>query len=277
MTGPVRGAIGVPADELTSCCARLYESDVVRLLLGDSLHPSGLRLTDRLAGLMRLSPESRVLDVACGRGESALHLARTVRCRVVGVDAGANTVVEANLRARDAGLADRVTFEVGRATCLDAPDASFDAVICECAFCTFPDKLQAAREFARVLRPGGVIGISDVTTSGALPAELQGLLAWVACIADAQPLQGYASQLRTAGLHIDVIEEHNDALHELVDAVRQRLVGASLLAATGRIGIQTVDVETGRRLAAATVDAVNQGTLGYGIVVASQTAAAPRV
>ena len=36
-------------------------------------------------------------------------------------------------------------------------------MICECAFCTFPDKRAAASEFARVLKPGGKVGLSDLT------------------------------------------------------------------------------------------------------------------
>lgn len=270
MTSPLRDLplADVPLDERASCCVRAYESDWARLLLGDSLHPGGRRLTQRLATLLRLGPDSRVLDVAAGRGESALHLAATFGCRIVGVDAGALNIAEARRRAHDSGLDHLVSFELGDATRIDVADAAFDAVICECAFCTFADKRQAASEFARALRRGGAVGISDITCSGTLPAELQGLLAWIACIADALPSEGYASLLREAGLHVDVVEEHDDALHELIDAVRQRLLGAGLLAAIGGSG---VDVEDARRLAVAAVDAVNQGALGYAIVCASKS------
>ena len=60
---------------LKQCCAKLYESDLVKLLLGDSFHPGGLRLTERLGSLLRLTAESRVLDVASGNGTSAFFLA----------------------------------------------------------------------------------------------------------------------------------------------------------------------------------------------------------
>ena len=51
------------ATELKQCCANLYESDIAKLLLGDSFHPGGLKLTERLARLLQLGPQSRVLDV----------------------------------------------------------------------------------------------------------------------------------------------------------------------------------------------------------------------
>src|SRR5260370_6973162 len=68
------------------CCAQLYESDLAKILLGDSFHPGGLRLTERLGSLLRLTAESRVLDVASGKGASAFFLAEQFRCHVVGVD-----------------------------------------------------------------------------------------------------------------------------------------------------------------------------------------------
>lgn len=57
-----------------------------------------------------------------------------------------------------------------------------------------------ASEITRVLRPGGRLGLSDLARSGPLPAELEGLLAWIACIADAQPVDRYVEYLATAGL-----------------------------------------------------------------------------
>ena len=55
----------------------------------------------------------------------------------------------------------KVRFHLGDAERLPLPDNTFDALVCECAFCTFPDKATAAAEFARVLRPGGRVGIAD--------------------------------------------------------------------------------------------------------------------
>ncbi len=152
--------------ELKSCCAALYQSDFARMLLGDSFHPGGLRLTARLGEQLRLGPNARVLDVASGTGESALFLARQFGCQVVGVDFGSQSVKEAKSRAGAAQVDHLLSFVQGDAEHLDFPDGGFDAVVCECAFCTFPDKRAATSEFARVLRPGGLVGMSDLTRSG---------------------------------------------------------------------------------------------------------------
>src|SRR5580658_7508364 len=88
--------------ELKSCCAALYQSDFAHMLLGDSFHPGGLRLTARLGEQLSLGPNARVLDVASGTGESALFLARQFGCQVVGVDFGSESVKEGNSRAEAA-------------------------------------------------------------------------------------------------------------------------------------------------------------------------------
>src|SRR5258707_15530641 len=93
------------ANDVKQCCAQLYESDLARILLGDSFHPGGLRLTERLGELLHLTPESRVLDVASGKGTSALFLAERFGCHVVGLDYSGQNVTQANELAAAKGLA----------------------------------------------------------------------------------------------------------------------------------------------------------------------------
>lgn len=252
--------------DVKSCCATLYESDFARLLLGDSFHPGGLRLTERLGELLELGPGTRVLDVASGKGESAIFLAGRFGCTVVGIDFGTANSREAADRAASAGVAGRVTFQQGDAERLPLADASFDAVICECAFCTFPDKPAAAREFARVLKPGGRLGLSDLTRSAKLPPELEGLLAWIACIADARPAAEYISYLASAGIAALGVEPHDEALAEMVRDIQGKLLGAEVLSKLKKLDLEGVDLEQAKRLARAAAEAVRAKTLGYAIV-----------
>jgi len=255
---------------LKTCCAALYESDWARLLLGDSFHPGGLALTQRLGELLGLRPGQRVLDVAAGKGASAVFLAQHFGCEVVGVDYGPGAVAEATALAEEVGLADRVCFEQGDAERLRFGGGSFDAVICECAFCTFPDKAAAAGEFARVLRPGGRVGLSDLTRTGSLPPELEGLLAWIACIADARPVDEYLSYLETAGFVADRVEPHDAVLGEMIHGVRTRLLGAELLVKLKKLDLPGADFEQAKALARSAVEAVRRGQLGYALIVGTK-------
>jgi arsenite methyltransferase len=214
---------GAGSPEIKQCCATAYGSEAARFLLGESFHPGGVDLTLELGGLLALTADSRVLDVAAGRGTSALALAERFGCRVTGVDLSAANVAEANARAAAHGFAERVTFLAADAERLPFDPASFDAIVCECAFCTFPDKARAAAEFARVLCPQGRVGISDLTRSAARLPDLDGLLAWVACIGDAQPLNRYADWLRGAGFAVTTAAPRDECLRSMVSSIRGRL------------------------------------------------------
>ncbi len=273
MTNPSGAATPVDATELKSCCANLYESDLARLLLGESFHPGGVELTTRLGTLLGLHPGQRVLDVAAGPGTSAIHLARTFGCAVVGVDFGAANIAHANAAAAAAGVAELATFLQGDAEQLPVDAGTFDAVVCECAFCTFPDKPTAAAEFARVLRPGGQVGLSDLTRNGPIPDDLQGLLAWVACIADARPIPEYTAYLAAAGLRVATIEPHDEALTQMVRDIQGKLLGAELLAKLNKLTLPgTINFAEARALARSAAQAVQAGQFGYAIITAQRPA-----
>jgi arsenite methyltransferase len=261
---------GTDQASLKQCCANLYESDLARILLGDSFHPGGLELTARLGALLDLGPESKILDVASGRGASAIFLARKFGCDVLGVDYGQHNVESAREEAAAAGLDQKIRFERGDAESLKLPDASFDAIICECAFCTFPDKAGAAGEFMRLLRPGGKAGISDLTRDPALPQDLQGLLSWISCIADAQPIAQYTGILKAAGMAIEQIEPHDEALAAMVRQIGMRLLGAEVMAGLERIHLPGIDFQEANRVAKAALTAVEAGQLGYALITASK-------
>jgi ubiquinone/menaquinone biosynthesis C-methylase UbiE len=258
------------ATEVKTCCAAAYSSDWAKLLLGDSFHPGGLALSERLGALIELAPGQRVLDVASGKGATALHLAQRFGCEIVGIDYSGESVRAATAAAEAANLSHLVSFQQGDAERLKAFDTEFDAVICECAFCTFPDKPTAAAEFVRVLKPGGRVGLSDLTRAGEIPPDLQGLLAWIACIADAQPLDEYSRYLADAGLTPDLVEEHDDALADLVHDIRGKLLGAELLLKLKQIELPNVDFEQARSMARAASDAVQAKRFGYAIITATK-------
>ena len=264
------GLANIAPAEVKQCCARLYEGDFATYLLGDSFHPGGPELTTRLGTLLNLQPGQHVLDVASGTGASAMLLSERFGVHVLGIDLSVRNIERGVMEADRRGLSGLVQFRVGDAEHLPVPDAAFDALICECAFCTFPDKAAAAGEFARVLRPGGAVGLSDVTKHAGPAGELTDLMAWIACLADAMPGEGYADWLRLAGFRSVQVEVHDDALYAMVNVVRTRLLGAEVLAGLNTLDVSGVDMESARHLARQAQKAVSSGRLGYAVIVGSR-------
>ena len=98
-----------------SCCATIYADPAVSQILGDSFHPGGLELTAELGRGLQLTSRDIVIDVACGRGTSALHLAKTFGCQVIGIDLSEPNLDLARSRASDLGLEDLCSFMLGDA------------------------------------------------------------------------------------------------------------------------------------------------------------------
>jgi len=137
--------------------------DAVELSGIETLHPGGLALSKRAGEVAGLRPGLSVLDVSSGRGTQALFYARTFGVSVMGIDISEEMVRVARTRASRDGLSDRVRFEFGDSQKLPLPDASFDAVINECAV-GIPDDSQAVlNEMVRVVRPGGPVVIHEST------------------------------------------------------------------------------------------------------------------
>jgi SAM-dependent methyltransferase len=110
-----------------------------------------------IAGL-DISPGSRVLDVACGTGNTAIPLARN-GCIVTGVDIAPNLLVQARERAAAEGLT--VTFDEGDAEQLAYADGSFDAVTTMFGAMFAPRPEIVVAELARVLKSGGRLAMAN--------------------------------------------------------------------------------------------------------------------
>jgi arsenite methyltransferase len=261
--------VQLTADEAKACCASAYEHPAVRWLLDGELHPGGENVTRRALEMIMLGPGDRLLDVASGSGVSALLAAREFEASVTGIDYGEQAVRGATAAAKAAGHEYRVRFAPGDAEALPLPDESFDAVLCECSLCTFPDKPRAIAEVRRVLRPGGRVAISDVVIDPErLPTQLMGPLATIACVGSALTPAGYQDLLGAAGLEVFAVESRDADAAGLAGRVEERLRGARLLG-LDRLDGSPVGIDEAIELARLAKHAVADGALGYAIFAAS--------
>ena len=112
---------------------------------------------------LRVPAGARVLDIACGTGNLTIPLARAGAI-VTGVDIAPNLLVQAGARAAAEGLS--VTFDEGDAEQLPYADASFDVVVTMFGAMFAPRPELVAAEFARVLKPGGLLAMANWTPGG---------------------------------------------------------------------------------------------------------------
>jgi ubiquinone/menaquinone biosynthesis C-methylase UbiE len=113
---------------------------------------------------------ARVLDVACGTGNTALPTARA-GAEVTGVDIATNLLEQARRRAAAAGL--NIKFLEGDAEDLPFPNDSFDYVITMYGAMFAPRPDRVASELLRVCKPGGEVVMANWTPSGFVGKQFQ--------------------------------------------------------------------------------------------------------
>jgi SAM-dependent methyltransferase len=144
----------------------------------------------------------RVLDLGSGGGIDVLLSARRVgpRGRAIGLDMTDEMLSLAQRNAAEAGV-DNVEFIKGTIEAVPLPSSSVDVVISNCVINLAADKGAVFSEIARVLRPGGRVGVADIVADDALsPGERAERGSYVGCIAGALSVSEYESGLKAAGL-----------------------------------------------------------------------------
>ena len=144
----------------------------------------------------------RVLDLGSGGGIDVLLSARRVgpTGRAFGLDMTDEMLALAQRNAATAG-ATNVEFLKGHIEAIPLPAASIDVVISNCVVNLAADKAAVFREIARVLRPGGRIGITDIVADDTLTPERRAELgSYAGCIAGALSFSEFRTGLESVGL-----------------------------------------------------------------------------
>ena len=128
---------------------------------------------DLFVSWLGLGSDDRLLDIACGSGGPTLRIARLTGATVLGIDRHEDGIRTAREQARQAGLAERATFEaVDAGGRLPFPDESFDGIICIDAINHLPDRVGTLAEWRRILKPGGRVVFTDpIVMTGPLTNE----------------------------------------------------------------------------------------------------------
>jgi SAM-dependent methyltransferase len=174
-----------------------------------------------------------VLDLGSGGGIDVILSAKRVgpTGRVFGVDMTDEMLALARVNAEEAGVANAI-FLKGIIEDVPLPAESVDVVISNCVINLSTDKAAVLTEIARVLKPGGRVGVSDVVAEDRLSRnERAERGSYVGCIAGALSQNEYEEGLKAAGFDdVSVVFTHEvaDGMHgAIVKAVKARPVTLS--------------------------------------------------
>ncbi|GAA2688801.1 MULTISPECIES: arsenite methyltransferase [Actinosynnema] len=153
----------------------------------------------------------RVLDLGSGGGIDVLLSARRVgpTGKVYGLDMTEEMLALARSNAREAG-ATNVEFLKGHIEAIPLPARTVDVVISNCVVNLSTDKPAVFAEMARVLVPGGRVGVTDVVAADHLtPAERAERGSHVGCVAGALSFTEYREHLAAAGFtDVEIVPTH---------------------------------------------------------------------
>jgi ubiquinone/menaquinone biosynthesis C-methylase UbiE len=155
--------------------------------------------------LASLKPGQTVLDLGSGGGMDCFLAASRVGLagKVIGVDMTSEMITKARSNKTRLSIKN-VEFCQGEIEQLPFDDNSMDVIISNCVINLSTDKPGVFREAFRVLRPGGMIAVSDIVTSGILPENIKSdVNAWSSCLAGALDVSELYIMLRTEGF-IDI-------------------------------------------------------------------------
>ena len=168
------------------------------------IHPGGFDATRKLAESCHLDNHTRVVDISCGKGTSAVYLAERYGCEVVGIDISDDLVAQATILAKKKGLEGKVAFRVGDALQLPFLDNEFDVAVSQAMLVLVADKRKAILEALRVTKPGGYLGWLELSwkkqpTADFLDAVSNVLCAY--CMQNVSTFQGWEDLFKEAGIN----------------------------------------------------------------------------
>ena len=221
------------SEAFAGCCADdccgAEASGTYGLELYDAAEKAGLPDAAVLASLgcgnptavAELRAGETVLDLGSGGGIDVLLSARRVgpTGRAIGVDMTDEMLALARRNAAEAG-ATNVEFRKGTIEALPVADASVDVVISNCVINLASDKHAVFAEIARVLKPGGRVGVSDVVADDLLTPEQRAERgSYVGCIAGALSFREFRTGLQAVGLaDVEVVPTHRivEGMHSAI-------------------------------------------------------------
>ncbi|MFH2011230.1 MAG: methyltransferase domain-containing protein [Pseudomonadota bacterium] len=175
------------------------------------IHPGGYNATKQLLDTLDISKDSKVIDIACGKGTSATYIAENYDCKVTAIDISDELIEEAKYLARRKGLSNNVSFMVCDAMQLPFEDNSFDVAVSQAMLVLVDDKVKTIKEANRVIRKGGTAGWLELSWRNEPTEEFLEHVSKVLCsycMKKAETYDGWKRTFEEAGISNVNVQEY---------------------------------------------------------------------
>jgi len=198
----------------------------IQVEMGVTKHARGLDATKQLAELCKLGRRMKVLVVGCGNGVSATKIAEMYGSIVVATDISGKMIKLSKEMAKDSD----VSFMHSDIHKLPFKNGEFDVVLSESVTAFGENKLKALKEFKRVMKKGGLLGMNEMTWLSE-PTEKMDEFATNFGGMNPETESSWRELLKKAGLSIDFAESYKmHPCRQLYEEIRLNGVGLFLLA-----------------------------------------------
>ncbi|WP_306113338.1 MULTISPECIES: class I SAM-dependent methyltransferase [unclassified Roseovarius] len=209
----------------------------------DEFHTGGLEATDALLDQLQITPETRVLDIGCGIGGAARHVAARTGAHVRGFDLTPDFVDTGAALSELVGMSGQTSFQVGSALDIPEPENSADLALMFHVGMNIEDKETVFSEAARVLTPGGTFALFDVMRGS--DAALTYPFPWAeeAAFSFVSPPEDYRAAAKAAGFEQVAERDRSDFAKDFFERVFARIAQAG---GPPPVGIHLLMHETGK-------------------------------
>ncbi len=210
----------------------------------DEFHTGGLEATDDLLDQLEISAKTRVLDIGCGIGGAARHVAARTGAHVRGFDLTPDFIATASALSNLVGMADTTTFQVGSALDIPEPDDSADLALMFHVGMNIEDKDRLFHEVARILVPGGTFALFDVMRGSDSPLTFPFPWAEEAAFSFVTHPEAYRAAAEKAGFEKLTERDRSGFAKDFFDRVFARIAQAG---GPPPLGIHLLMHETGKQ------------------------------
>lgn len=210
----------------------------------DEFHTGGLEATDALLDQLDITPRTRVLDIGCGIGGTARHVADRTGAKVHGFDLTSDFVDVARTLSQMTGMSGQTQFDIGSAVDMPVADNGADLALMFHVGMNIADKSKLFDEAARVLAPAGIFALFDVMRAS--KRELTFPFPWAEAhdFSFVDPPETYLAAAESAGFELISTRDRSDFAKSFFEKVFARMEEQG---GPAPVGIHLLMAETGRQ------------------------------